>query len=117
MLLVLLLVFILVNLCINFFKPIPTTYIGNVIHGMKQVRLIDWPTANIENDGSFPMGTFSANTKYGNAFIFSNSNIIEMHICSFKGDVYGEEIEITDIKREMGNNIFTYFTFLSCLLG
>jgi FAD synthase len=114
--LVLTLVLVLLNVMYNFFKPIPETWSGNVSHGYGNASTIDWPTANMLNDGKFPVGVFTATSEYGSGIVLSSKDIVEIHINGFTGNLYYKPITLSDIKRYTASSIFKYYSIMACLI-
>ncbi len=77
---------------------------GKVIEGKKQGRAIGFPTANIRVAPGVFEGIYagvveldSSNRKYKAAVYVSRKNqtILEAHLLSFNGDLYGKKIAVT----------------------
>ena len=81
---------------------------GPVIHGLKNGRKINFPTANQEIDEEIlPHGVYITRTKVGDKMHKSMTNIgthptvselekpiIETHLLDFSEDIYGESIKV-----------------------
>ena len=81
---------------------------GPVIHGLKNGRKINFPTANQEIDEEIlPHGVYITRTKVGDKIYKSMTNIgthptiseldkpvIETHILDFSEDIYGENVKV-----------------------
>lgn len=104
------LVALLINFTLNFLQKVPKEYRGSVVRGHGLASAMDWPTANISNDGSFPCGTFDADTQYGRAVLIVFNDTIECHIKGLSRDIYGQDLVITDVKRRVGPRIFYFLT-------
>ena len=81
---------------------------GNVVHGDKMGRTINYPTANIEVDKNklIPKAgvylvkiTFQSEDFFGMLNIGIETNKIEVHIFNFSKDIYGQKIIIKLINR------------------
>jgi drug/metabolite transporter (DMT)-like permease len=78
---------------------------GRVTSGNKYGRKIGFPTANIKLSkkiisGVYQGEVFVRNEKYSGAvFIGKKNKILEVHLLSFKGDLYGEEITVGLVSR------------------
>lgn len=87
---------------------------GEVVHGRKIGRLIDFPTANISQSTNSPVpipGVYAVKViqnnqvffgmmNVGNKPTFNDENItLEVHIFDFQSEIYGEEIEVQFLKR------------------
>ncbi len=87
---------------------------GKVIHGKKIGRLINFPTANISysENISIPLpGVYAVKVIQNNKSYFGMMNVgkkptlddenisMEVHIFDFQSEIYGEEMEITFLKR------------------
>ena len=81
---------------------------GNVVHGDKMGRTINYPTANIEVDKNklIPKAgvylvkiTFQSEDFFGMLNIGIKTNKIEVHIFNFSKDIYGQKIIIKLINR------------------
>ena len=92
----------------------PYTIVGLVVEGNHNGRKIDFPTANLELDYPYvlpALGVYMGfvkllNSKYKALICVSthptimelNAPLIEVHLISYKGDLYGREIEVQFIK-------------------
>lgn len=81
----------------------PWEHSSKVIHGYGMARHADWRTANLaecpRNSGE--KGFYSCMTNYGKAsLIKSDRGTCEVHIHDFKGDIYGKELRLKDLKQE-----------------
>ena len=81
---------------------------GDVVHGKKMGRTINYPTANIEVDRNklIPKSgvylvkiTFQSDDFFGMLNIGTETNKIEVHIFNFSEDIYGKKIIIKLISR------------------
>ena len=81
---------------------------GDVVHGKKIGRTINYPTANIEVDRNklIPKSgvylvkiTFQSDDFFGMLNIGTETNKIEVHIFNFSEDIYGKKIIIKLISR------------------
>lgn len=94
----------------------PVTVFGTVVSGASRGRLLGYPTANIDphHEAIPPSGVYAVRVKLGNKrfggalFIghrptFSEREpVIEAHIFDFRSMIYGEDVEVTFIKRLRG---------------
>ncbi len=85
---------------------------GPVIHGLKNGRKINFPTANQEIDEEIlPHGVYITRTKIGDKMYKSMTNIgthptiseldkpvIETHLLDFSEDIYGQNIKVEFLK-------------------
>lgn len=92
----------------------PYTIVGLVVEGHHNGRKIDFPTANLDLDYPYvlpALGVYMGfvkllNSKYKALICVSthptimelNAPLIEVHLISYKGDLYGREIEVQFIK-------------------
>ena len=106
--LVVVIVFIIFNFMYNFFKPIPDIWSGEVIRGYGNASTLDWPTANIRNDGKFPVGVFTATSEHGTGIVISSQHTVEFHIHKFSGDLYDKHIKLEYIRRYKSSSMFNY---------
>lgn len=75
---------------------------GKVIHGEKIGRQIGFPTANIETEknklipksGVYFVNVYIEKKIFNGMLNIGSKNKIEVHIFDFKGDLYGQKIEI-----------------------
>ena len=104
------LVALILNFVLNFMQKVPEEYTGRVVRGHGLAGAMDWPTANLINDGSFPCGTFEADTQFGRAFLIVFGDLIECHVQGLSQDLYDQDLVMTDIKRRVGPRIFYYLT-------
>ena len=81
---------------------------GNIVHGDKMGRTINYPTANIEVDKNklIPKAgvylvkiTFQSEDFFGMLNIGIETNKIEVHVFNFSKDIYGQKIIIKLINR------------------
>lgn len=94
----------------------PVTVFGTVVSGARRGRLLGYPTANIDphHEAIPPSGVYAVRVKLGNKrfggalFIGRRSTfgekepVIEAHIFDFRSMIYGEDIEVTFVKRLRG---------------
>jgi riboflavin kinase/FMN adenylyltransferase len=95
---------------------IPRRFSGQVIHGEGRGRKLGFPTANIAPDGErardLPRGVFAAQVAWAeNSELRALANIgtrptfaegalsVELHILDFSGDLYGQRLEVTLLKK------------------
>jgi len=73
--------------------------IKGIVHKGKGIaRERGFPTANIM--GSLSVGVYTGESGYGGCLIFvANPPEIEIHIIGFDKDIYGETIEVKNIKK------------------
>ena len=93
---------------------------GPVIHGLKNGRKINFPTANQEIDEEIlPHGVYITRTKIGDKIYKSMTNIgthptiseldkpvIETHLLDFSEDIYGQNIKVEFLKFIRDQNKF-----------
>ncbi|MDD2412768.1 MAG: riboflavin kinase [Bacteroidales bacterium] len=87
---------------------------GEVVHGRKIGRLINFPTANILQSTTCPIpipGVYAVRVIQNNRVFFGMMNVgnkptfndesitMEVHIFDFQSEIYGEEIEVHFLKR------------------
>lgn len=90
------------------------TYVAEVVNGDKRGRKLGFPTANLEiadNRAMLPNGVYIVGVKVGKNFYRGIANIgdnptfkvakrrLEVFIDNFSGDIYGEEIAVSFIKK------------------
>ena len=90
------------------------TYVEKVVHGDKRGRKLGFPTANLEIDDNramLPNGAYIVRVKVGKNFYSGIANIgdnptfkvakrrLEVFIDNFSGDIYGEEISVSFVKK------------------
>jgi riboflavin kinase / FMN adenylyltransferase len=94
----------------------PVTIFGTVISGAGRGRLLGYPTANIDphHEAIPPSGVYAVrvkigNKKFGGALFIGRRRtfgerepVIEAHIFDFRSVIYGEDIEVTFVKRLRG---------------
>lgn len=94
----------------------PVTVFGTVVSGASRGRLLGYPTANIDphHEAIPPSGVYAVrvrlgNKKFGGALFIGHrptfgekEPVIEAHIFDFRSMIYGEDIEVTFIKRLRG---------------
>ena len=98
------------------------TYRSEVVHGDRRGRKLGFPTANLEIDDGramLPNGAYMVRVKVGKNFYGGIANIgdnptfkiakrrIEVFIDNFSGDIYGEEISVSFIKKIRDEKIFS----------
>ena len=93
-------------------KSLGFKYYVEVIHGLKNGRKINFPTANQEIDEEIlPHGVYITRTKIGDKIYKSMTNIgthptiseldkpvIETHLLDFSEDIYGQNIKVEFLK-------------------
>lgn len=73
---------------------------GIVVEGKKDGRRLGFPTANITLSMPMEDGIYAGKTKFngkeylGAIFVYSEGNLFEIHLLDFKGDLYGEFLEV-----------------------
>lgn len=86
---------------------------GEVVHGQERGRILGFPTANLVPPAvqlpplgvyatrvSLGVENFSAVTNIGNNPTFAGEKItIETHILDYSGDLYGQDIEVSFLKK------------------
>jgi riboflavin kinase/FMN adenylyltransferase len=92
----------------------PYTLRGRVVHGAKRGRALGFPTINLAlpkgrllpRDGIYAMwaemgeGQFKAAASLGVRPTFGGGDrVLEAYLLDFSGDVYGEEVEVSFVKR------------------
>ncbi len=92
----------------------PYSVVGKVIHGRKIGRTIGFPTANLNYDKNFLLpgiGVYYTNVKVNNKLYKGITSIgknptvngkiltLETNILDFDSDIYGEQIEVSFIKK------------------
>ncbi len=97
------------------------TYVATVVHGDKRGRKLGFPTANLEIDDNramLPNGAYIVRVKIGKNFYSGIANIgdnptfkvakrrLEVFIDNFSGDIYGEEISVSFVKKIRDEKIF-----------
>ena len=97
------------------------TYVSTVVNGDKRGRKLGFPTANLEIEDSramLPNGVYIVEVKVENNFYKGIANIgdnptfkvakrrLEVFIDNFSGDIYGEEIAVSFIKKIREEKIF-----------
>jgi riboflavin kinase/FMN adenylyltransferase len=94
----------------------PVTVFGTVVSGSRRGRLLGYPTANIDphHEAIPPSGVYAVRVRFGSKrfagalFIGPRSTfgekepVIEAHIFDFRSMIYGEDIEVTFVKRLRG---------------
>lgn len=94
----------------------PVTVFGTVVSGASRGRLLGYPTANIDphHEAIPPSGVYAVrvrlgNKKFGGALFIGHrptfgerEPVIESHIFDFRSMIYGEDIEVTFVKRLRG---------------
>lgn len=90
------------------------TYVSKVVNGDKRGRKLGFPTANLEIDDNramLPNGVYIVEVKVKKNFYMGIANIgdnptfkvakrrLEVFIDNFSGDIYGEEIAVSFIKK------------------
>ena len=99
----------------NRFLGRPYSIVGRVVKGDGRGRYLNFPTANIQplsvnklipRDGVYAVGVALANLSFIGAMsigvrpTFSSSNrTLEIHLLDFNGDLYGENLVISFLKR------------------
>jgi riboflavin kinase/FMN adenylyltransferase len=99
----------------------PVTLCGPVVTGDQLGRTIGFPTANLDLNGQIlpPNGVYAAETGIGPARYLAAVNLgtrptvsgsgktrVEAHLLDFKGDLYGQEVELTLRRRLRGEERF-----------
>ena len=104
---------------------IPLSFSGQVIHGEGRGRELGFPTANIavEDDGRgmLPRGVFAATVQYqedeesfavvniGTRPTFGEIDlVVELHLFDFTGDLYGQRLNFTLIKKIRDERAFAH---------
>lgn len=97
------------------------TYVSKVVNGDKRGRKLGFPTANLEiedNRAMLPNGVYTVEVKVRNNFYRGIANIgdnptfkvakrrLEVFIDNFSGDIYGEEIAVSFIKKIRDEKVF-----------
>ncbi len=97
------------------------TYVATVVHGDKRGRKLGFPTANLEIDDNramLPNGAYIVRVKVGKNFYSGIANIgdnptfkvakrrLEVFIDKFSGDVYGEEISVSFVRKIRDEKVF-----------
>ena len=97
------------------------TYVATVVHGDKRGRKLGFPTANLEIDDNramLPNGAYIVRVKIGKNFYSGIANIgdnptfkvakrrLEVFIDNFSGDIYGEEISVSFVKKIRDEKVF-----------
>ncbi len=97
------------------------TYVATVVHGDKRGRKLGFPTANLEIDDNramLPNGAYIVGVKIGKNFYSGIANIgdnptfkvakrrLEVFIDNFSGDIYGEEISVSFVKKIRDEKVF-----------
>ena len=97
------------------------TYVSKVVNGDKRGRKLGFPTANLEiedNRAMLPNGVYIVEVKVRNNFYKGIANIgdnptfkvakrrLEVFIDNFSGDIYGEEIAVSFIKKIRDEKVF-----------
>ncbi len=94
----------------------PVTIFGTVVSGAGRGRLLGYPTANIDphHEAIPPSGVYAVRVrlgkkKFGGALFIGRrptfggrEPVIEAHIFDFRSMIYGEDIEVTFVKRLRG---------------
>ena len=98
------------------------TYVSTVVNGDKRGRKLGFPTANLEIEDSramLPNGVYIVEVKVKNNFYRGIANIgdnptfkvakrrLEVFIDNFGGDIYGEEIAVSFVKKIRDEKIFS----------
>ena len=98
------------------------TCMAKVVHGDRRGRKIGFPTANLEIDDGramLPNGAYMVRVRVGKNFYAGMANVgdnptfkiakrrIEVFIDNFSGDIYGEEISISFIKKIRDEKTFS----------
>lgn len=87
---------------------------GEVVRGKNKGKELGFPTVNIRLKERTKSGVYAGMVKVGGTnyragiFINKDSNLLEAHLIGFKGDLYGQEIEI-----EIGEKIRDVMEFES----
>ena len=97
------------------------TYVSKVVNGDKRGRKLGFPTANLEiedNRAMLPNGVYIVEVKVRNNLYSGIANIgdnptfkvakrrLEVFIDNFSGDIYGEEIAVSFIKKIRDEKVF-----------
>lgn len=97
------------------------TYVAKVVNGDKRGRKLGFPTANLEiedNRAMLPNGVYVVEVKvagenyHGMANIGDNPTFkvakrrLEVYIDNFSGDIYGEEIAVSFVKKIRDEKVF-----------
>ncbi len=97
------------------------TYVSKVVNGDKRGRKLGFPTANLEIEdyrAMLPNGVYIVRVKVADDFYSGIANIgdnptfkvakrrLEVFIDNFSGDIYGEEISVSFIKKIRDEKIF-----------
>lgn len=99
----------------------PVTIFGTVVSGAGRGRLLGYPTANIDphHEAIPPSGVYAVRVRlgkkeFGGALFIGRrptfgggEPVIEAHIFDFRSMIYGEDIEVTFVKRLRGVRKFT----------
>lgn len=84
---------------------------GVIVEGKKQGRALGFPTANIvllePMEGGIYVGQTVIDAKQyrGAVFVYPGTNLFEIYILDFKGDLYGQflEVQVGDKIRDFEN--------------
>lgn len=91
----------------------PYAVLGPVVQGRRAGRELGYPTANIETDGFQlpPDGVYEVSVRVGQAdlrgvanlgvrptFTGDGARVLEVHLLSFEGDLYGRELEVEFVR-------------------
>ncbi|MFH0771013.1 MAG: bifunctional riboflavin kinase/FAD synthetase [Candidatus Omnitrophota bacterium] len=99
----------------------PIAIFGTVIGGLERGRSLGYPTANINphHEAIPPSGIYAVwinlrGRKYGGALFIGHrptfgekEPVVEVHIFNFNAQIYGEDIEVTFVKRLRGVRKFS----------
>ena len=93
----------------------PYALCGEVVHGAQMGRKLGFPTANVEVAGILtpPTGVYAAEAEFGAGPLRAAVNIgfrptveaaparlvVEAHLLDFEGDLYGQELELTFLRK------------------
>ncbi len=78
---------------------------GIVIKGKKKGRILGFPTANIKLKKKLEGGVYCGEAYFSKkkyccaVFISESGKILEAHVLNFKGDLYGNKIEVKIIRK------------------
>lgn len=97
------------------------TYVEKVVHGDKRGRKLGFPTANLEigdNRAMVPNGAYIVHVKVADKIYGGIANVgdnptfkvakrrLEVFIDNFSGDIYGEEISVSFVKKIRDERVF-----------
>ena len=93
---------------------------GTVIRGAGLAKLIDWPTANLQQDvgKKLSCGFYMADTSFGKAIVLAwppsmvieKGGVLEVHIIKFDRNIYGQRLGLWNvISAAKGGDLRTNF--------